>query len=578
MRAIFYSRALLRQTTPEAATSTYVEWVLGAGRFASKHRARARVGVPSTLSAARLGEGGSFRGSDDCVIDLRRTPNVFLMRFTHRDVMEGGFLWHTSVRIQTEEPGARVEHAVAWSGPRGVDRRAMAASPTAFVRLIEENGPDLQPRDMCQAAALRVSADDVVGFVSHILCDEERLVPFVLVTPLNDGGPLVSADLLAMKLAGIARVADLPDKNAAFGLCDELRSRGFGKEFGVSNGAVRLFQPGLSPQQRPFLHPLWLRRNLDLVPENARAEVIAGQAASRIVERTLPLGFFDLIEDHDRSDRLRLTSLLVESAAASSRVAVNEADLGSLREAVANRDARLATLVAALENAQRDAAASSTHIVTLEQQVRDADERASWAELEAQERVGDLEDKLERQADLVRDLSTNFDRIKTERTNVALSPDLRSAMCAVLREQPTLEQCVMLMAALFPDRLIVLPEAFRAARDSAKFKRPMHGLKMLIRLATDYWDALQAGKGGDARARAIFGDNYAARESDLVESNKKARQARTFLYNGEPVLMLKHLKIGVKDSVSETLRIHFEWMAKENLVVIGHVGGHLPFY
>ena len=41
--------------------------------------------------------------------------------------------------------------------------------------------------------------------------------------------------------------------------------------------------------------------------------------------------------------------------------------------------------------------------------------------------------------------------------------------------------------------------------------------------------------------------------------------------------MLKHLKIGIKDSLSETLRVHFEWLADEKRIVIGHCGGHLPF-
>jgi len=41
--------------------------------------------------------------------------------------------------------------------------------------------------------------------------------------------------------------------------------------------------------------------------------------------------------------------------------------------------------------------------------------------------------------------------------------------------------------------------------------------------------------------------------------------------------MLKHLKIGTKDSLSETLRVHFEWIAKEGCIVVGHCGGHLPF-
>lgn len=41
--------------------------------------------------------------------------------------------------------------------------------------------------------------------------------------------------------------------------------------------------------------------------------------------------------------------------------------------------------------------------------------------------------------------------------------------------------------------------------------------------------------------------------------------------------MWKHLKIGVKDSITETWRCHFEFDADEKKVVIGHCGRHLDF-
>ena len=40
--------------------------------------------------------------------------------------------------------------------------------------------------------------------------------------------------------------------------------------------------------------------------------------------------------------------------------------------------------------------------------------------------------------------------------------------------------------------------------------------------------------------------------------------------------MWQHLKIGVKDSLSRTLRIHFFWDPGAGKVVIGHCGKHLP--
>jgi len=39
--------------------------------------------------------------------------------------------------------------------------------------------------------------------------------------------------------------------------------------------------------------------------------------------------------------------------------------------------------------------------------------------------------------------------------------------------------------------------------------------------------------------------------------------------------MMKHLKIGVKDSPVETIRVHFEWFPEQKKIVIGHCGPHL---
>jgi len=96
------------------------------------------------------------------------------------------------------------------------------------------------------------------------------------------------------------------------------------------------------------------------------------------------------------------------------------------------------------------------------------------------------------------------------------------------------------------------------------------------RLATSYVEDLMNGK-GDADARAVFENAFAARESETVESNAAARKRRTFEYQGKSIPMMKHLKIGVKDSAAETLRIHFSWDAESKRVVIGHCGPHLDF-
>jgi hypothetical protein len=57
----------------------------------------------------------------------------------------------------------------------------------------------------------------------------------------------------------------------------------------------------------------------------------------------------------------------------------------------------------------------------------------------------------------------------------------------------------------------------------------------------------------------------------------KGKRRRTFNHRGRAILMARHLKHGVKESPAETLRIHFEWLADDKKITIGHCGKHLDF-
>lgn len=159
----------------------------------------------------------------------------------------------------------------------------------------------------------------------------------------------------------------------------------------------------------------------------------------------------------------------------------------------------------------------------------------------------------------------------------AESDDRRERMLAVLGGNPSLEQSLQFIQETFGDRVTVLNSAMASAReaDEGGFLYRSRAFGMLKDLATSYWEALSTGA-GDQKAREIFGkDGYAARESDTGEGNERMRRDRTFVYKGTSVYMGRHLKIGYRDSVQETLRVHFHWDSEENRIVIGHCGSHL---
>ena len=156
-----------------------------------------------------------------------------------------------------------------------------------------------------------------------------------------------------------------------------------------------------------------------------------------------------------------------------------------------------------------------------------------------------------------------------------LSDGLRHAFRRAILSQPTIEDSLAILEHLFGDRLVLLDTAWKSARAAAKFREGARALDLLWKLCTGYHEAL-CGGGGDKMAIQVFGNSsFAARESGPVEDNPRARSLRTFSYKGQSIEMMRHLKIGVKESDAATFRTHFHWDAEDKVVVIGHCGGHL---
>jgi hypothetical protein len=143
----------------------------------------------------------------------------------------------------------------------------------------------------------------------------------------------------------------------------------------------------------------------------------------------------------------------------------------------------------------------------------------------------------------------------------------------VVRKELSLVDLLQLIKVTFPKRLVILDTAFNSAEESSTFLHTEQAFDLLWLLATEYWEELKAK--GDIEARKVFGKSYASNEGDNL--SKSGIKRRTFKYHEHSLLMLKHLKLGTAFNSSDTLRIHFEWMADEELIVVGHCGKHLNF-
>jgi len=140
---------------------------------------------------------------------------------------------------------------------------------------------------------------------------------------------------------------------------------------------------------------------------------------------------------------------------------------------------------------------------------------------------------------------------------------------------PNPQECLTFIEKFYSDRCTILSAANKSAQCMEHFELGRKLLKLLNKLVTEYRDILI--EKGDSEARKVFGGNvFASKESDPVMKNPKLRSYREFDYEGEKVQMFSHVKIGIRNDVNKTIRIHFYWDNQCQKIIIGHCGKHLP--
>ena len=146
---------------------------------------------------------------------------------------------------------------------------------------------------------------------------------------------------------------------------------------------------------------------------------------------------------------------------------------------------------------------------------------------------------------------------------------------AMLKEHLSPLYCLEIIEHVYGNMCTILDSARSSAKKMTRFIYGRYLLDRLVLLVTMYRDELK--DGGDSKARLVFGKSeYAAKESETVMANKAMRRQRTFDYDGTQVEMFRHLKIGVDDDPTRTIRVHFHWDGDRQKIVIGYCGEHLP--
>lgn len=476
-----------------------------------------RIDDKTRLSTARAEEG----------------KNVFFaMRYSRRDDMLPTRYWNTTVtfkhecsEIETELPVTECKIIVEIQDLSPSDQKPEVFAPPIVARLMKYLPLTVLTPPL---SITSLESDEAVWELDSDLELDDRRYALIIVAPDKDGKMPINLNRLAYLTAGMAHIFKIPNNPDDWDYVFET----LGSKFTPRGGEVKI----ILPVSRS--HGFYIPQHHYSVSKLAEL-----QAAGESIEHEMFRGLCSKIS------RLHIQkSLTPELVAKFSR---RQSFEGLKQKA---KEVAIDEVTQEIEDIFNKNELEVEKLRLENQQLKDENRRIKY------------------------ELQSLKDAFQTTLSNNDNSIDVNylKNIFDLISERFLLEDSLALIQELFGQRIVVLDSAFKAAREGRLFREKQRAFNLLWKLSTEYWQALSEGK-PDAQARIIFGDDYSARESESVEKNRVARQLRTFKYQGREIEMMAHLRIGVKDSAVETLRVHFIWLADAQKIVIGHCGKHLNF-
>ncbi|SCX36014.1 hypothetical protein DSM25559_5280 [Agrobacterium rosae] len=466
-----------------------------------------------------------------------RFPFSFCARLTHGQEGVTGRLLSTEVGMRQDIDGGPIECSVLFE-TSDVSARVNAPIQVTRPRIVETLIDNCRPASETPGLnVLPLTAENAKGF-EHSVEYRRRRHPIIVLSADREGRYPVDAERIRSLTVGLAQVVKISPDTDTFKLQEII-----GRRFIAFGGAVNIISPPRVIADRMDC------KTTRIHPEQIEDLVTAGSTVEAEIMSILT-------HNTNLPHSWRHTSMdKVAQAILSHRLEVAVASASS------SDDTKIYESL--LQEASGSISQSEEKIAGLQRELSDVQEALEFSDAEAKSLKHALSGVQSRTVEMSDDAAEVF-------------APFRDAMIGVLSGAPTLEQGIRAIGSLYSDRVVVLDSAISAARESDRggFKYSQKAFGFFRKLAQDYWEALAGGK-NDQQARAAFGNAYAAKEAETLSKN--GRDLRTFRYRNEDVLMERHLKIGVKDSLSETLRIHFEWYPDEQKIVIGHCGRHLNF-
>jgi archaellum component FlaC len=521
---------------PDKIVRLVAQWV---GRRATSYVDPTRLA--DGIRELKLKDGSTLSSHATCSSDKGRTyPFWFCAQLSHRDEKISGRRWITEIGLHQEADGQPIECSLLLRTDE-VSARVTAPIQVTRPKLVEQLIQSCNP--LGQTPGLKVkqlTMESASAFLSALERDE-RNYPVAILSASRDNEYPVAPERLRSILVGLADVVCIPVEEDTFAIEEVV-----GRRFMAFGGAINIVFPGRQGDSGHFYDTVLLRPE-EIANLHKSGHSIESEVLSTITHRTnLPFSWRHISPEKVRQAALRLQlTQMIE------------------RVKAGDQSEELTQYVALLESADQELQSKDKELALIHSKYQEKEQE-------------------------VRELQANISNLKHVLSGLQSSDDggddvsedlapLRDAVAAVLKGSPSLQQTVDLIATLYSDRIVFLDTAKGSAKESDRrgFRKGAKAFEMLQKLATEYWQQLADGK-SNQQAKAVFGQNaYAANEASTLSNDGKRR--RTFNYRGRDFLMDTHLKDGVKDSQAETLRVHFEWLAHEKKIVVGHCGKHLDF-
>ena len=522
--------------------------------------------------------------------DKPRSLRAWALEYDEADARRPERHWHTRIGLSTTADGtcivnAKVTHYIV-PGYFGTPLPEPHANIPNFIKELI----GLKAYQCCigetvvRRDALALGRKTFTPEFTENLLSPDREIPLVLITSDREGKmPVKEVGRLTSALLGLANVYTLDmsvnaNRKSLNGL---LSARGTCSGWATSSSRLRIFPPhtDLESPASASASRFYSKEAMDKWP--------GGQLAfTDMLNRSFARGYAKT--DDDVLEMADIDLLLQRIASERARAGIRElrAKIGKAKTVAAlplNADeASLKDAEKRFERMTREAREMNERLEEQEQLIElyeEENERVMRQNRALEERMRELESDKSQLETLRYRLVEAQGRADEKAAEAARLKDEAASLEKIDHFPTSLVEELELAGRLWPDRIVVLPEAVRSAA-AYRYCDLDEEWRILRAVATVLWD-IYFGDGDssdiDEEFKRRTGFTHTFRESGATNASPALVKLRRRSYKGSEIDITPHIKgSGRRDSSKlHPFRLHYHADAEGKKIVIGHCGEHL---